>query len=132
MSEENVDLAREAYEAYARGGPEAILPFLDPEVEWHDIGDQPDSTVHRGHEGFLYSQDVFTEPFAEFTVSVEHIEDLGGDYVLVLVSLRGRGRGSGADFTQKLAHLIKVRGGKAVQFPFVDRADALEAAGLRE
>jgi ketosteroid isomerase-like protein len=33
MSEENVGLARRGFEAFARGGPEAVVDFWDPEIE---------------------------------------------------------------------------------------------------
>ena len=35
MSQENVEIARRASHAWNEGGVEAILPYLDPEVEWH-------------------------------------------------------------------------------------------------
>ena len=34
MSHENVELARQSYDAYNRHGVAGILPFLDPEIEW--------------------------------------------------------------------------------------------------
>jgi ketosteroid isomerase-like protein len=132
MSQENVDILRTAYEAFARGGPEAALPFLDPEIEWHDLPDQPESAVHHGHEGFVRAMEVFTEPFTEYNVSVEEFRDLG-NYVLALICIRGRGLGSGADFTQKAATLWKMRAGKGIQArTFNDPEEALEAAGLEE
>jgi ketosteroid isomerase-like protein len=132
MSQENVEIVREAYEAFARGGSGAVLPFLDPELEWHDIPDQPEAAVHHGHEGFRRAMKDFTEPFAEFTVSVEELRDLG-DYVLALVCVRGRGLSSGADFTQRMATLWKIRAKKATQArTFNDPGDALKAAGLSE
>jgi len=132
MSQENVEVVRKAYEAFARAGSDAVLPFLDPELEWHDLPDQPEAAVHHGREGFLQAMKDFTEPFAEFTVSVEELRDLG-DHVLALLYVRGRGLGSGADFTQKVATLWTLRGNKAIQArTFNDPAKALEAAGLRE
>ena len=35
MSEENVELALRAVHAWKEGGAQAILPYLDPEIDWH-------------------------------------------------------------------------------------------------
>lgn len=129
MSLEDVDVVRSAHEAFNRGGPHAALDYLDPKIEWHDVPDQPDATVHLGHEGFLRAFDVFLESFAEFTVEPEELTDLG-DYVLVVGRTRGRGVDSGAEFTQVVVSLWALRAGKVVQTRFFDsRAEALEAAG---
>jgi ketosteroid isomerase-like protein len=128
MSLENVEMVRSAHEAFNRGGPQAVLDYLDPEIEWHDVPDQPDATVRHGHEGFLRAFDVFLESFAEFTVEPEELRDLG-DYVLVVGRTRGRGVDSGAEFTQDVVSLWALRGGKIVQTRFFgSRAEALEAA----
>ncbi len=34
MSNENVDLIRRAYQAYATGDLQAMLEFVDPDLEW--------------------------------------------------------------------------------------------------
>jgi uncharacterized protein len=132
MSQENVEVVRSAHEAFNRGGPRAALSYLDHQVEWHDVPDQPEATVHHGHEGFLQAFRVFLEAFGEFTVEPEELRDLG-DCVLVVGRTRGRGQGSGAEFTQDVASVWTVRDGKVVQARFFrSRSEALEAAGLRE
>jgi ketosteroid isomerase-like protein len=132
MSENNVQLIRRVAEAFNRGGPSAALPYLDPEVEWHDVPDQPEATVHYGHEGFLHAFEIFLEPFAEFTYEPEELRVLG-DRVLVVGRTRGRGVESTAEFTQDLASVWTVRADKVVEARFFrSRAEALEAAGLSE
>jgi len=37
MSNENVELIRSAYEAYARGDFETVLSLIDPKVEWTSL-----------------------------------------------------------------------------------------------
>jgi ketosteroid isomerase-like protein len=132
MSQENVEVVRRAHEAFNRDGPEAALTYLDPELEWHDVPDQPEATVHHGHDGFLQAFRVFLESFAEFTVRPNEMRDLG-DHVLVLARTTGRGIDSGAEFTQEVASLWALRAGKVVQVRFFRTpAEALDAAGLRE
>jgi ketosteroid isomerase-like protein len=132
MSQENLGVVRRAFEAFNRGGPEGTLPFLDPHVEWHDVPDQPEATVHYGHEGFRQAFEVFLESIDEFEVVPEELRDLG-DEVLVVQRTTGRGRGSGAEFTQRIWGLWAVRSGQITRVQFYrDRAEALRAAGLTE
>lgn len=132
MSRENVEVVGRAFEAFNRGGSKAILPFLDPRVEWHDVPDQPDATVHYGHEGVLQALEVFLESFDELEVHQEEVKDLGED-VLMLQSTAVRGRGSGAKFTQRIWALWTVGSGQITRVQFYrDRDEALRAAGLEE
>ena len=55
------------------------------------------------------------------------------DRVLVVTTNRGKGRVSGVPISQQTAQLMTVRDGKIVrQDFFASRAEALEAAGLKE
>ena len=127
MSQENVEILQRAFDAFNGGGPEAVLPFLDPHLEWHDVPDQPDATVHHGHEGFMRAFEVFLASFDEFEVEAEELKDLG-DEVLVFQRTRGRGVGSGAEFTQQTWGRWTVRCGLIIRVQFYrDRAEALKA-----
>ena len=56
-----------------------------------------------------------------------------GDRVLVTAYFRGRGRGSGIDIDTCFYEVYTLRDGRVVRVDeFTKRADALEAAGLRE
>jgi ketosteroid isomerase-like protein len=56
-----------------------------------------------------------------------------GDAVLVTVPYIGRGKSSGLDIDQTFASLYRLRNGKTVSMrDYSTRAEALEAAGLRE
>src|SRR3954469_21169404 len=50
MSRENVELVREAFDAYNREGIDGILRFLDPDVEWRNPADSPIAGVFIGHQ----------------------------------------------------------------------------------
>jgi ketosteroid isomerase-like protein len=57
MATDNVEIARRGYRAFEQGGVEAILEFLDPEIEWHMSAVFTNrSRVFRGHDGV---RDVF-------------------------------------------------------------------------
>jgi ketosteroid isomerase-like protein len=134
MSEENVEIVRGANDAFHRG-PEGVLPFLDPEVEWEENnpvwpGLDP---VYRGHTGFVrWLQEAILEPWQSFENEVRDYTDLG-DHVLMLSHLRGKGRGSGVEVDMPLYNLFTVRSNKIVRRRiYTDRAEALQAAGLSE
>lgn len=56
-----------------------------------------------------------------------------GDQVLVSLTVRGRGKQSGAEASWDIWLLWTLRGGKVVHGQgFTDRDEALQAAGLRE
>ena len=54
-----------------------------------------------------------------------------GDYVVVLATYRGTGKGSGVEIAQEGAHVFKVRDGKVVRLEiFASRERALAAVAL--
>ena len=56
-----------------------------------------------------------------------------GDHVLVIACFRGRGRSSGVRVAERLYEVYTLRNGRIVRVDeFSDRAEALEAVGLRE
>lgn len=130
MSEENVELTRRGYEAFARGDLDGALEFLHPEIEAHDPPEAPDAAVHRGREAVRQDWEQTAELLEEFSVDVERSFERD-DQVVVFLRYRGRGRGSGAEVEAAMAHVWTIRDGKAVRLrQFLDRAEALEAAGL--
>jgi hypothetical protein len=59
--------------------------------------------------------------------------DLGGDQVLAVAELTVRWKGSGMTLTEPRFAVVRLRNGLIVEFGvYRDRAEALEAAGLRE
>jgi hypothetical protein len=48
MSEENVELALRAVHAWNDDGAAAILPYLDPEIEWHQPRESMEPRNYRG------------------------------------------------------------------------------------
>ena len=135
MSEENVETFKRGVDALNRRDVEALLPELDPEVEWHSailIGMAGKGTVHRGHEGI---RDFFGDlegTLSLFQAEYSEIRDLG-DQIVALGRIRTRGAASGAEFESPLASVVDLRNGKALRVrTFLDHQEALEAAGLEE
>ena len=131
MSQENVEIARDAIEAFNRDGPEAALAWLAPDLEWHDLPDLPDAEVHRGHRGFLRAFEQFFGEL-ELYVKVDEIID-HGEQIVVFARNIGRGRGSGAKFEQRIFGVWTLRNRLIVRAVwFRTRDEALEAVGLSE
>jgi ketosteroid isomerase-like protein len=134
MSEENVELTRRAFDAFARGDLDWVLETMDPDIEWAPaiapiLGVEP----VRGKEALrrFFTRDL-VEAFDEFEAKPLSIEDLG-DNVLVNIAYFARGRASGAPVSLQTFGLFVRRGGKTVSFRDYDtKAEALEAARLLE
>jgi ketosteroid isomerase-like protein len=132
MSEENAEVVWRAVEAFNRGGTEAALPWLAPDVEWHDLPDLPDAEIYRGHGGFLAAFKQFFGELEDYTVKVDETTD-HGERVLVFARIIGRGRGSRAWFEQRIFGVWTVRNRLVVRAVwFRTREEALEAVGLSE
>src|SRR5512144_594548 len=134
MSEENVEILRRGFEAFARGDMDALLQDADPDIEWAPaiapmLGLEP----VRGKEALrrFFTEDL-VEGFDDFEARPLSIEDLG-DKVLVNISYFARGRASGVPVSLETFALFVMRDGMTVSFRDYDtRAEALEAAGLSE
>ena len=133
MSQKNVEVVRRALEAFPRGDLEEMLSYMDPEGELHSaIVGGAEGNVYRGHEGFRrWYADSF-DSFESLQNEWSEFRDLG-DRVLALGRVRARGRESGVELDSPLGWVFTVRRGKLVKAEgFLSRAQALEAAGLRD
>jgi ketosteroid isomerase-like protein len=132
VSQENVEAVRRAIEVFNRDGPEAATAFIDPEIEWHDFAEQPDASVHQGHEGFLEAVEQYAGGFEDFRVLIEEIFD-HGDQVIIYSRTVARGRGSGATVEERRAAVWTLRNGSIVRVEwFGTQREALKAVGLEE
>ena len=132
MSQERVELVRQAYEAFNRGDLDAVLSAFDEQIAVHDPPEIPDSAIHRGHAAVMRDWQRTFDSFEEFSAEIEDCQDVGDEELLIFVRFRGRGRGSGVPVEAEVAHLLTIRNGKLLRMrQFMDRKAALEAAGVR-
>ena len=133
MSEENVEVIRRGYEAFNRGDLDGMVADFAPTFEYVATGAIPGSTGgYRGPEGWKEFLGWFWDEFQEARVDVHGLID-AGEQVLAELTLRGRGKKSGAEARWDVWHVWTLRDGKAVHAQgFTKRPDALQAAGLRE
>jgi ketosteroid isomerase-like protein len=129
MSQETLEVVRQAWEAFVRRDNEAALALYDAEIEIHNPAD---GRVYRGLDGVRdYHRDLLSV-FDDFSADVEDWVD-AGDHVVAIVRWRGRGKHSGVPVELTAAHLWTLRNRKLRRLRvFPTKAEALEAAWLRE
>ncbi|MCD6015882.1 MAG: hypothetical protein K0R88_1966 [Solirubrobacterales bacterium] len=133
MSQENVEIARRAYEAFNRGDLQTMVANLAPNFEYATTGAIPGMTgVYRGGAGILGFLEWIWSEFERPSMEVHELVD-AGNKVMAAVTLRGRGKQSGVETSWDVWHVWTVEHGKVVHGrAFTSRAEAREAAGLSE
>jgi ketosteroid isomerase-like protein len=129
MSQEIPERWRSWYSAVTSGDLDGIMEFFHDDVEYLPV--EESETIHgldavrRYFEGWLGTWDPLQEEPTEFLDR--------GDHVVVGEAHTGRGKGSGVEVAMQLWSVSLLRDGLIVRRDeFLDRAEALEAAGLRE
>jgi ketosteroid isomerase-like protein len=132
VSERNVEIVRESFEAFGRGDFNAAFASYDPAVEWQTADDEPDSRVYRGLpelRGFVaHLADPWTDRFGP-AIQFEDFIDCG-DWVVVPWSAVLHGHGSGIEMPVSETYAVLVEDGRirrVEEYRTVE--EALEAAG---
>jgi ketosteroid isomerase-like protein len=122
MSRENVEVVRQAVAAFIAGDYERLIELSDPQIEYDVSRTSPESRVVRGPEEVLAVLEEWIGTWDEHQVElVEVIEE------------RGKLKGSDAWVEHPRGVVYTVRNQRVVRYEeHEDRAQALEAAGLRE
>jgi len=113
VSQENVDLVRSAYEAFANGDMDTVTRML-ADTEWHEAEGMPYAGTFTGAEAILgnvlgpMNQDV-----EGFIVKPDELLD-AGEKVLSLGHYGGQAANGPVDL--KFAHVWTVRDGALVRF----------------
>ena len=132
MSQEDVQVVRRSFDAYARDGLDGLLRYLDPEIEWTTTGAFVEAATYRGHEGVRQYLGSMLGEFEEVRSEPEELID-AGEQVVGTVRISGRGRRSGAAVDLTMTQVCLLRDGRIVRIRnYMNRSEALEAAGLSE
>ena len=131
MSQENLEVVRRIYAVWAEEGSPVPSGFLDPEIEWVNPPDAIERGVRRGLDAFSTAANAVADTFEGVGVDIDEMLD-AGDRVVVLATLHGRGRGSGAAVERRQGYVWTLRDGKAIRFQWFNTPEeALKAAGVR-
>lgn len=132
MSEQNLELIRGLYAAFARGDIGDVLGRMAPGMEWNEAENFPyaDGNPYRGHDAILGG--VFARLGGEwdgFAPLPEEYLD-AGDTIIVLGRYRGTCKATGGALDAQMCHVWRIQGGKAVRFQqYTDTLQAQRAMG---
>jgi ketosteroid isomerase-like protein len=131
MSQQNVELVRNAFQALNTGGIEAALPFFSLDAVWYTTDRWLDGHSYRGHDGMRQLVAAFTENFDGWAYELADIRDVD-DRVVALTYMTGRIQNSTQSVSQSLGLVVSdFRGatfGEVRAFPTWNQA--LEIGGL--
>ena len=133
MSRENVERVLRGYEALNRGDVDGAVQGLSADCEIELPPMLPEAGTHQGRDGLRRFWETWRDTFEEFRLEIEETID-AGDRVVVMASLRGTGKDSGAEVhTPTFPIIWTIRDGQAIRMEaHPTRAAALEALGMSE
>jgi ketosteroid isomerase-like protein len=134
MSQENVEIVRNAFAAFDRGDIEGVLRLCDEDIVITQPPELPGvSPEQHGHRGLLEALAIWPEQWDDYRSEILKIAAAPGGKVFVTTRNRGRGRQSGVEVDMEFSFVFTVRDARISELRiFVREAEALEAAGLRE
>jgi limonene-1,2-epoxide hydrolase len=131
MSQENVEVMRAQYEDLGRTG-DLNREWYDPDATF-DASRLPGFGLYQGFDEFAAAWREYRDTFDGWWIEVDALLAGQGDRVFAAVRDGGRIAASGDEVRQPIFHVSEVRGDKiAAWTAFLDRSEALEAAGLQE
>ena len=117
MSDDNVRVAKQTYEAFGRGDVPAVLENFHSDVEWHAAEGLPWGGVHTGPNAV--AENVFGAVMAEidgFALNIDRFIEGNDDVVLVLGRYSGTGKKGGKSLDAAFAHVWELDDGKLKRF----------------
>jgi len=132
MSKENAELIRRAYQAYANGDLDAMLEYIDPDLEWTYLDpalEHPTPQVCHGRQEL----EQLLGHWAEHGFLAELEEVTGsGELVMVGVRIPGVDAHHGRRGDDRAYSVFTVREGRIVALRDCrDRQEALQVASIR-
>jgi ketosteroid isomerase-like protein len=137
MSQENLDAVREVISAVNERDVDRYLAHCTEDFQLHS----PMSAVEGVYEGADAIRRYFSDlddTIPDFWLTIERLQSIGADRVIALLCASATGRASGISATATgdalaVASIYDMADGKISRIRiFLDRAEALEAVGLRE
>jgi ketosteroid isomerase-like protein len=131
MSQENVEVAKQALEAFGQGDIDRFLSYIHPAVEWSPRLGELEGTQH-GHAAVRRWWAGLFEVFPDWSLTIREMRDRG-DFVLFHVDVAASGAGSGLGVDEEFWQVAEIQGGRIVWYRVCPtEGEALEAVGLRE
>lgn len=134
VSQENVDIVRRIYAAWAKGEFGGGVAHFDPEIVFESfVPDSRERRVYRGPEGVASFMREFLAVWEDYRLVGEEFKGAGDNKVFVAGYQSATGRHSGVAVRSPTYSVWTFRDGKVVHLIMeFDRHKALEAAGLSD
>lgn len=131
----NIALAREGFEAFARGDFSASLAVIHPEVEWRvafRIPDLPiDRDVYHGRDEVRALWEAFAGGWERLTIAIEEVIAAADPWIVLRTRFFARAQASGLELDQAVFYACRIEDGLLRQIhPFETEAAALADAGI--
>ena len=129
MSAENVQLAREGFDAWFRGDFDAMDEMAVEDVEFVPaVAAAVEGGSVRGRDDVRRFFQSLDETWETFRIEADEFREIG-DRVLMVGHVRAKGRGSGVELDQPMLSVVWFRDDKIARMQsFLDEEAALEAA----
>jgi ketosteroid isomerase-like protein len=132
VSAENLELLRRYYGSWNAGDTDPVVSAMAEDVEWHGHPRLPEPGPYRDPQAVGRWMTQFQEAWGELHAEPVELLD-AGDWVIALVHMTGRGRGSGVLVEGGVdVHVVGFRSGTVSFFRILPGDDAAELAGLNE
>jgi ketosteroid isomerase-like protein len=133
MSQENVEIVRNAFQTFSAEGIDAAVSFVSPDVVWYPTDRWLDGSAYRGPDGMRRLAAAFTENFDDYRFEVLDVRD-AQDRVVALTEMIGRIKHSESSISQPVGLVVSdFRGGTFGKVrAFATWDEALKAVGLAE
>jgi uncharacterized protein len=133
MSQENVDLVRAIYNAFAVGDVPGVLAGMSPDIVWNEA----ENSLYADRNPYVGPESIRTGIFARldaewdgFAVEPEEYLD-AGDKVVVLGRYRAGFKATGKAMDAQFAHVWSVRDGEAARMrQYIDTLQAARVTGI--
>jgi uncharacterized protein len=132
VSQENVDVIKEAWRATNRGDIDALLALMTEDVDFRPPSHRLDGALFRGHAGMRAWMERISETWSKLEGTPHEVAS-AGERVVVAVDTRAIGHESGVPIDQRAFVVYSMRAGKiAACIAYSNKQDALKAVGLEE
>ena len=134
MSQANIETVREQHAVFDQlvEGREIgswVYGYFDPACEYRPVEELEPVC---GHRALIEWTERWLEAWSSWSESIEEIID-GGEVVFSAATINARGLTSGLEIQQRIFYVFEMRDGKILRLvEYLDRDDALEAAGLQD
>jgi ketosteroid isomerase-like protein len=132
MSQQDADTIRRAYQVWNESGPEALTDqFWAEDAVYREGPGWPNAGVYRGRAAALDRMQSLIGLLGPIEVRLDELIEVGDGRFVACTSMVGQG--ADAPYTQSFAVVQRLRDGLVVEADYyLDRAQALQAAGLSE